>query len=243
MIQLISGILASALHVFTGPDHLAAVTPLAIESRKKSWNVGLFWGIGHVAGMLLIGLLFMLFKEYIPVEAISHHSERIVGIILVAIGLWAIYRVYNKKIPRHKHPHYHNSPEPHVHIHSHPHQHEQSHEHEGEKHHKHQHTHSQVIRQNNIAALGVGTLHGFAGISHLVLMLPTLALPTMADSLLYLSGFAVGTLAAMVSYATTLGFIGQRSKNASSPRIFMNVRLAGGLIAIAVGIYWFWSTF
>ena len=243
MIQLISGILASALHVFTGPDHLAAVTPLAIESRKKSWNVGLFWGIGHVAGMLLIGMLFMLFKEYIPVEAISHHSERIVGIILVAIGLWAIYRVYNKKIPRHKHPHYHNSPEPHVHIHSHPHQHEQSHEHEGEKHHKHQHTHSQVIRQNNIAALGVGTLHGFAGISHLVLMLPTLALPTMTDSLPYLSGFAVGTLGAMVSYATALGFIGHRSTNASSPRIFVLVRLAGGVIAIAVGIYWFWSTF
>ena len=29
------GIIASATHVMTGPDHLAAVTPLAIENKKN----------------------------------------------------------------------------------------------------------------------------------------------------------------------------------------------------------------
>lgn len=238
MVQLFTGIIASALHVITGPDHLAAVTPLAIESRKSSWGVGLFWGLGHILGMLLIGLLFLLFREYIPVEAISHYSEQIVGIVLVGIGAWAIIKVYYKRVPRHKHPHYHEKPEPHIHIHAHPHDHEQGADHGLE----HEHTHTTVRRQNNIAALGVGTLHGFAGVSHLILLLPTLALPSMTDSVLYLSGFAIGTLVAMISYSAILGFIGQRSSSMKSPAAFRVVRLVGGALAIGIGIFWFIST-
>ncbi|MAY53071.1 MAG: nickel transporter, partial [Flavobacteriaceae bacterium] len=59
---LFSAILASILHVISGPDHLAAVTPLAISSQRKGWKIGLFWGFGHLIGMLLIGVLFLLFK-------------------------------------------------------------------------------------------------------------------------------------------------------------------------------------
>jgi ABC-type nickel/cobalt efflux system permease component RcnA len=237
MIQLISGIVASSLHVVTGPDHLAAVTPLAIESKKKSWSVGLFWGLGHIAGMLLIGVLFILFKEYIPIEAISEYSEQIVGIVLVGIGLWAIIKVFIKKTPAHKHPHYHTDPEPHIHIHAHPHAEQDDHDHP----HSHQHKHDKTVRQNNVAAFGVGTLHGFAGVSHLILLLPTLALETH-DAILYLSGFAAGTIAAMVLYAAILGFIGQRSSSMNNQKVFMAVRIIGGLIAIGIGIYWFLST-
>ena len=236
MLTIIAGIVASSLHVVTGPDHLAAVTPLAIENKKRSWGVGLFWGLGHIIGMLLIGLLFLVFKEFIPVEAISHYSEQIVGIILVGIGSWAIYKVFNSKIPAHRHPHYHHEPEPHVHIHAHPHEHEHLHGPE------HRHSHQKVIRQNNIAALGVGTIHGFAGVSHLILLIPTLALPSMAESVLYLTGFAIGTLAAMVSYAAIIGFIGQKSSAMKSPRAFQVVRIIGGCLAIGIGIFWFLST-
>jgi ABC-type nickel/cobalt efflux system permease component RcnA len=233
MIQLLTGIIASAVHVVTGPDHLAAVTPLAIESRRRSWSVGLFWGAGHVAGMLLIGGLFILFREFIPIEAISAYSEQIVGIVLVGIGVWAILKAVRNKVPSHKHPHYHAEPKPHVHIHSHPHEHE----------YEHGHTHPKVVRQNNITALGVGTLHGFAGVSHLVLMLPTLALPSVTESVLYLTGFAAGTIAAMVLYAAILGFVGQRSSSMKSPKAFLIVRLIGGIVAIGVGVFWFLSTF
>lgn len=236
MIQLFTGIIASALHVITGPDHLAAVTPLAIESKKRAWGVGLFWGLGHILGMLLIGLLFLVFKEIIPIEAISAYSEQIVGIVLVGIGVWAIIKVYYKRIPSHKHPHYHVEPEPHVHIHAHPHEHGHTHE-PG-----HEHRHKKVTKQNNIAALGVGTLHGFAGVSHLILLLPTLALPSMTESVLYLCGFAIGTLLAMILYAVILGFIGQRSEAAKNPKVFQAVRLIGGLIAIVIGVFWFMST-
>ena len=75
---IFAGIIAAVLHVISGPDHLAAVIPFAIERKKKAWKVGLFWGIGHLTGMLFIGALFLAFKEMIPVEKISKHSEKLV---------------------------------------------------------------------------------------------------------------------------------------------------------------------
>lgn len=96
-LPIIAGTLASMLHVISGPDHLAAVTPLAIDSKKKAWKIGLFWGIGHLLGMLIIGVLFLIFKDVIPVESISGYSEQMVAIVLIGIGLWAIYRIFYKK--------------------------------------------------------------------------------------------------------------------------------------------------
>jgi len=90
MLQLLSGMIASALHVITGPDHLAAVTPLAIESKRKAWAIGVMWGLGHLLGMMLIGGLFLLFKDLIPVELISGRSEILVGIVLIVLGTWSI---------------------------------------------------------------------------------------------------------------------------------------------------------
>jgi ABC-type nickel/cobalt efflux system permease component RcnA len=115
-----AGIAASVLHVVSGPDHLAAVTPLAIETRRKVWKIGLFWGFGHLLGMLLIGVLFLLFKEYIPVEKISEHSEQLVGIVLIAVGLWALFSIFYKS-KNHKHPHVHDGEELYIHVHEHEH--------------------------------------------------------------------------------------------------------------------------
>jgi ABC-type nickel/cobalt efflux system permease component RcnA len=170
MLQFFTGILMSSVHVVTGPDHLAAVTPLAIENRKKAWHI-------H-----------------------SHHV----------------------------HPHYHATPAPQIHIHL--------HEHENEF--EHIHEHQKTTRQNSVTALLVGTLHGFAGISHFLLILPTLALPSMQDSVFYLSGFAVGTIITMVSYAVVLGLVAQKTADFPKSKIFRNIRIVAGSLAIAVGIWW-----
>ena len=114
----LAGFLAAVLHVISGPDHLAAITPLAIEARKKVWRIGLFWGIGHLSGMIFIGILFFLFRELIPVEAISEHSELLVGFVLLAVGAWAIFRIFQKGRD-HKHPHVHGGEEPYIHVHEH----------------------------------------------------------------------------------------------------------------------------
>ena len=118
---LFTGIMAAMIHVLLGPDHLAAVAPLTVEKKTKTWKVGLFWGFGHLTGMLLIGILFTLFRDFIPVERISSHSEQLVGLVLIAIGIWSFYQVKQSHHKPHQHPHTHHEEESLVHIHKHQH--------------------------------------------------------------------------------------------------------------------------
>lgn len=223
-----AGIAASVLHVVSGPDHLAAVTPLAIETRRKVWKIGLFWGFGHLLGMLLIGVLFLLFKEYIPVEKISEHSEQLVGIVLIAVGLWALFSIFYKS-KNHKHPHVHDGEELYIHVHE--------HEHDKSKL-EHSHAHDKKVNQNMWSSFGIGILHGLAGIAHFILLLPVLGFENQTDSIQYIIGFGLGTVLTMTIYTFLLGKIANYSKEQNSKTLFRTIRLSGGIFAIAIGIYW-----
>lgn len=225
---LIAGIAASVLHVVSGPDHLAAVTPLAIETRRKVWRIGLFWGFGHLTGMLLIGLLFLLFREYIPLEKISEHSEQLVGVVLIAVGLWALFSIFYKS-KKHKHPHVHDGEEPYIHVHE--------HDHETNKL-EHSHVHDKKLKQNLWSSFGIGVLHGLAGIAHFVLLLPVLGFESQIDSIQYIVGFGFGTVLAMTIYTFLLGQLANYSKEKNNKSLFKTIRLSGGILAIGVGIYW-----
>ncbi|WP_142786356.1 urease accessory protein UreH domain-containing protein [Changchengzhania lutea] len=222
-----AGLLASILHVIMGPDHLAAVLPFAIESKKKAWKIGLAWGIGHLLGMIAIGLLFVLFKELIPVGKISEYSEQLVGVVLIGIGLWAIYKIF-KTQEQHKHLHIHSENAPIIHKHTHEHTHETTHEHK----------HPKNIKQSYAASLSIGVLHGLAGIAHFLIFLPVLAFESQMDSILYIVGFALGIILAMTIFAFVIGKIASSAKSGHHELFFNGIRLAGGLFAIIIGIYW-----
>jgi ABC-type nickel/cobalt efflux system permease component RcnA len=232
MLSIITGFVASVAHVVTGPDHLAAVTPLAIDSRKKSWVVGLSWGVGHTIGMLLIGLLIILFKQFISIDAISAHSETIIGLLLIGIGSWAIIRIYLRHFHHYRpHPHFHNQPYFYAHSHSHSHDLTQGHE----------HVHDELSRktkQNVLTALSIGLVHGFAGFSHLFALLPSLALPTVVDSVLYLCAFAIGTVLTMILFSFILGFVAFQSFIRDKVTFLKWFSLAGGILAIGIGVLW-----
>ena len=225
MIQLITGLIASSAHVISGPDHLAAVLPLAISSKKKSWMVGLSWGIGHTLGALLIGLLFLLFRRFIKIENISTYSEQIVGIVLITIGAWAIYRTFRER----------------EHV-AHDHTHDQKNSDESIYSHSHAHTHRQT-RQNVFTSLGIGVIHGLAGVSHLFGVIPTLALPTRFQAVMYLTGFALGTIVVMVLFSVLMGILAHKASESRRREVFKILRIGGGVLAIVVGIYWIATTF
>lgn len=233
MLIFLTGFIASVAHVVTGPDHLAAVTPLAIDSRKKSWLIGFSWGLGHTLGMLLIGLLFILFKEFLPVEAISKHSETLIGILLIGIGLWALLRIYlHHSHGNRPHPHFHTKPFLYPHIHRHTHD---SHSAFTDD---HDHEHAGKVKRNVFAALSIGMVHGFAGFSHLFALLPSLALPSLADSVIYVVAFAVGTILTMIIFAFLLGLVAFQSV-VKDKQVFLKwFTLCGALLAIAIGILW-----
>lgn len=187
-------------HVISGPDHLAAVTPLALQSRIKAWFVGLFWGIGHVAGALIIGGLFILMRDLIPIDMISGYSEQLVGVMLIIIGIWAFWRL--------------SHPEKHHHV-------------------------REISKSKTIySATLIGLVHGLAGVSHIIGILPTLALPTRTAAILYLSGFAFGTIFTMVTYSMILGFASQKTVSQNRYKLYRRINMVGGVFAIAVGLYW-----
>ena len=224
--SLFAGILASMLHVISGPDHLAAVTPLVIESEKKAWKVGLFWGLGHLVGMLLIGVLFLIFKDDLPFEKISDYNEQLVGFLLIGIGIWAFYRIFKPK-KHHTHPHIHLQKEPFVHIHDH----EPTIS-------GHQQAHTKVKKQKHFSSFGIGLIHGFAGIAHFLLLLPVLGFENTSSSVQYIVGFGIGTVLAMTAYAFVLGHLSKFPKKEQQPALFKGIRLAGGLFALIIGVYW-----
>jgi ABC-type nickel/cobalt efflux system permease component RcnA len=225
------GIFASVLHVVSGPDHLAAVTPLAIDNKLKAWIIGLGWGLGHTAGMLLIGVLFIFFKNVLPIEAISEYGEFAVGLILIAIGVWALWRIFGRKhLHLHEHPHTHSNEEgeSYTHIHTHDHSAQNVHVHE----------HKVPVKQSFFSAIAIGTIHGLAGVSHLLGILPTLAFPTVADSSFYLIGFGLGTVVAMIAFSFLLGFVSFQSSERFKPVIFKSIQVAGAMASLIVGVYW-----
>ncbi|MFK5890616.1 MAG: sulfite exporter TauE/SafE family protein [Flavobacteriaceae bacterium] len=225
-LPLFAGIIAAVAHVISGPDHLAAVTPFAIESKKKAWKVGLFWGIGHLLGMLAIGMLFLLFKEYIPVEKISAHSDKLVGVLLIGLSIWIFYQLFRKE-KNHAHTHIHTENNGIIHKHS--------HTHTNETHHNHKHLN---LKQNTMASLSFGFVHGLAGIAHFLLFLPVLGFTSKLDSTQYIIGFGIGTILAMVSYAFVIGKISSSSKSNHNANFFKGIRFASGLFAFIIGFYW-----
>ncbi len=210
----VSGILTTVLHVLTGPDHLAAVTPLILESRKKAWKLGLVWGFGHILGMGMIGFLFLLFRNLLPIDQISNFSEQLVGLVLIGIGIWAFYKVFNTS---------------------------QNHIHDVNTNYSNSRKTEGIKTQSYFASFSIGILHGFAGIGHFILFFPVLGFDDQWDSVLYIIGSCVGILLAMTAFAFVIGKVALLTQKRSHPFFFKGIRLASGLLALIIGTYWLLS--
>lgn len=250
-----AGVAAGLVHVLTGPDHVAAVTPLAASGPRRSARAGMHWGLGHTAGVVAIAILALLLRGVLPIEALSHWSERIVGVVLIAIGIWGLRIALSSRLHAHVHEH-----DGHAHAHVHVHRHGHATEAaatastaavmaEAEvaaaaqaeaaaqaqaaataiaSAPRHRHTH---------AAFGVGILHGLAGSSHFLGVLPALALPTHTAAATYVVGFGAGSVAAMTAYAACIGAVALRAKRGGL-QWYRALLTGSGAAAIIVGCVW-----
>ncbi|MDP6794553.1 MAG: hypothetical protein QF721_10775 [Verrucomicrobiota bacterium] len=215
---LFIGFAAGFAHVVSGADHLAALAPFAARREQQAtWRLGLHWGIGHAGGVALIGLLIWLLKGSDAAEWLSIGAEWLVGVVLVAVGALGIRSLLRHRIHSHEHDHFGIR---HAHIHSHFGQADSSASH----HHSH-------------AALGIGLLHGSAGGTHLWVVLPTLAIATFSGVALYLTAYAVATVAAMTLFSAGLGRLTKRMAS-GSPRLGHGFGLACCTASLLVGGYW-----
>jgi len=214
MLTAITGALAGLFHVLAGPDHLAAVGPLALDGRRRGWLAGWTWGIGHASGVVLVAAVAILLRDLLPpVDTISAWSERVVGAALIAVGFWALRRSARVQ------------PAPHAH---------------GTLSHDHLHVQAGPAWMRRIghahASFCLGVLHGVAGSSHFVGVLPALTLPTRAAALTYIVAFGAGTVAAMTAFAAAAGYAGGFART-YSPAYRALMRTAA-VAAIVIGGVW-----
>jgi hypothetical protein len=214
MLIALTGAAAGLVHVLSGPDHLAAVAPLAVDGRRRGWVAGWTWGLGHASGVVVVALLGVILRDLLPsIDALSAWSERLVGVALIGIGFWALRRSLRIGAAPHRH---------------------------GAMTHDHLHVRRGPAWMRTLghahASFCMGVLHGVAGSSHFFGVLPALALPGTAASVLYIGSFGVGTVAAMTIFAAAVGSIsGRRQYTPSMQRVMMT---GAALLAMAVGGVW-----
>jgi hypothetical protein len=214
MLTVITGALAGFFHVLSGPDHLAAVAPMAVADRGRGWITGWTWGLGHASGVVAVAAIAVVLRDVLPpIEIISAWSERLVGAALIVVGFWALRRSARVHPAAHAH-----GPLSHDHLHV-------------------QAGPSWLRRLGHAhASFCLGVLHGIAGSSHFFGVLPALALPTRAAALTYIAAFGAGTVLAMTAFAAAAGLVGARTAHGATAHRLM--LLTAALVAIVVGGVW-----
>lgn len=233
---IVAGLLAGAAHVVTGPDHIAAVAPIAMRHRSRSWLAGCLWGLGHSSGVWLLAGVALLARESLPIDAMSSWSERLVGVMLVAIGLWGLHGVVRLHVHTHRHVHAGADGVPHAHEHVHVHAMPVGHA--GRKHGTHAHEHPVRHRHRHAhGLLGIGALHGVAGTSHLLGVLPALALPDRGTAAMYVGALGVGSILGMGIFTGGLGML-MRSADRVASILSRGLMAATSVAAVVVGVVW-----
>ena len=216
LISVITGFAAGAVHVVSGADHMVAMAPSSIRKPQVALIDGLAWGVGHSAGVLILSILGILAKDLIDIELMSSYAEFLVGISLLIVGFLAIRTSLKANIHMHQHMHGEQKTHKHFHFHS-----------PGNK----------LWGSHTHAATGLGVLHGFAGASHLVAVIPALALPLLG-AVAYLFAYLLGSVFAMGCVVLGISFATSKANKMFYPFLMRSI----GALSIVTGIFWIQNT-
>jgi ABC-type nickel/cobalt efflux system permease component RcnA len=222
-IALGTAVLLGVLHALE-IDHMVAVTTFVSRrpSLRSATRFGFRWGVGHSAAVLLAGGVLLATGVRWP-ERYDALGEGLVGLMLVGLGLWALAAA--RKL--HLHPEEEHGDHAHLHVHG------------PRAAHRHRHAADRAaarIHEHGGITL-VGLLHGLAGTTGALALVPV----TMADrvglGLGYLAAFGAGVTLAMTLFALAAAALIRR---ATAGSLVWGRRAVGlvGLGGIAVGIWW-----
>jgi hypothetical protein len=198
------------------PDHLAAVSTLVTGERSssKAAFLGACWGLGHTVSLIAVGTALVLLRTQMPVR-VSEAFEFFVALMLVGLGLRAIYLASRQ------------GPAGPVHIHHHG---TRVHVHEGAP--AHIHIGAWTLARRPLV---VGAIHGLAGSGALTALVLT-TLPSTAARITYMAVFGLGSTLGMAALSGLLGWplarVGQHRRLARA------VSLAVGCVSTGLGIFY-----
>jgi high-affinity nickel permease len=178
------------------PDHLVAVTSLVAGSEsgtRDATRLGFWWGLGHAATLLLIGLPLIAVKSGLP-GWLETAAERGIGLLIIALAARVILKWVRGDYRAGRHGHEGAAgdvpaDEAHRHLRH------------GERP-SHRHRQVRTPRQ----ALAIGFLHGLAGTGAIVLLLLA-ALPTRLEAALGLAVFAPMSILSMAACTTAFAWV------------------------------------
>jgi ABC-type nickel/cobalt efflux system permease component RcnA len=229
--------LAHAIEV----DHMIAVTAF-ISTRpalRAAAGFGLRWGLGHSLAVFIAGGILIATGLRWPARFDSL-GEAVVGVLLVGIGLWAMRRARKLHLHApeehgdHAHLHAHRGAEA---VHAHAHQpaaeHGHAHPHPPAGHHHH------GAPKDRHGITMVGLMHGLAGTSAVVALVPVTLMDQRIVGLGYLVAFGLGTIVAMTAYAVVAA-VALRRASEGSLRWGRAIGRFVGVGSVVVGCWWIW---
>jgi nickel/cobalt exporter len=90
-LSLIYGASSGALHALTGPDHVLSLGPVALRHPRASFRIGLYWGIGHALGTLLLGLPALFLSNAFDLATLAAHGTRLAGLALMLTAALSLH--------------------------------------------------------------------------------------------------------------------------------------------------------
>ncbi len=214
-------------HVLS-PDHLSALATLSAGGGAEAFRLGVRWGLGHSIGMVGAALILLTVTWSVAHTAratsgkdaakqlagsIAEFSEAMVGVVMVAVGLYGGFRATRERRRRAK-----ESKDA------------------GHSHHDHSHCHAHNMPIHNTRdaalALGVGVVHG---LTHIVWVLPVLQMPRLRDASAYLLAFSICSTGLMGLFAALWGVV---TRHTNSERVTCALEIASSALSLAVGLAW-----
>jgi ABC-type nickel/cobalt efflux system permease component RcnA len=212
---VVLGLLLGMRHALE-PDHLTAVSTLVAEHRsaRTGARLGVFWGVGHTAALLTVGILLAVLDAKLP-QRLADTFELGVAVMLVGLGARSIRKAFleglrgDAREHRHgRHNHVHPAGRGHVHV-------------------------GRLTFASG--SLAVGVVHGLAG-SGALTVLVLAGMPTTSARLAYLLLFGFGSIAGM---AFLSGFAGwPLARLGQDGRLSRGVMFATGFLSLGLGFVW-----
>ena len=178
------------------PDHLVAVTSLVAADRDRgtrdATRLGAWWGLGHAAILLALGIPLIAFHSSVP-RSLESGAEKGIGAIIVLLAGRVIWKWIRGeyRVGRHRH-----STRPgtesgsrHHHLHR-----------------REQPDHGHRPLRTPGQAFAIGTLHGLAGTGAVVVLLLA-ALPGSLEAGLALAVFAPMSIVSMAACTTAFAWV------------------------------------
>jgi High-affinity nickel-transport protein len=205
------------------PDHLVAVTSLVASEdgdTRGAARLGAWWGVGHAAALVAIGVPLIAFKTELPAW-LESGAEKAIGIVILLLAARVIYKWARGDYRATAHAHdVEAAPDGHG---------RRRHLRRGGTEHRH------VKVRTPAQAISIGLLHGVAGTGAVVLLLIA-ALPTRIEAALALGVFAPMSILSMA--ACTAAFAWVLTRPVIAP-VYRTVLIPGlGLFGVMFGAWY-----